>query len=234
MSIRPFQTNTELLKYSRVLLRVMVGNYRKDMSICLRRSGGTMRRIGGSVRRVGGSHAYFPALMTSIGFLDFLSGLYAGTLERHSLHELKAYAGKFMNASTYDTLRLEILYEMFRHKLAHLGYLPVVFDTTKTRQKKSNQLLRQRPRRITWSVYTSMRKQPIEIEDFTTPRYLKSKHYPAWRIPYDCRIYISLRRLQTDIIKSIYGRRSGYLRALEGDSRLREHFATCMRYYFPP
>jgi hypothetical protein len=219
MSIRPFQTNTELLNYSRVLLRVMLGNYRKDMSICLRRNGD-------------GSHAYFPALMTSIGFLDFLSGLYAGTLEHQRLDELKAYASRFMNPANYDSLRLEILYEMFRHKLAHLGYLPVVFDTTTTRNP--NRFSGQPPRRITWTVCASGRKQPIEIkEDFTTPQYLKRKHYPPWRIPYDCRVYISLRRIQTDIRKSIYGR-FGYLRALEGDPKLHERFAACMRYYFPP
>ena len=214
MSIRPFQSKRELLKYSRVLLRVMVRNYRKDMSICLRRNGD-------------GSHAYFPALMTSIGFLDFLSGLYAGTLERHSLHELKAYAGRFMNPSHYDSLRLEILYEMFRHKLAHLGYLPVVFDTATKPKTFSIQ------KRLTWTVYASKRTQPIEIKDFTTPQYLTREHYPRWQIPYDCRVRISLRRLQTDIIKSINGR-SGYLSALEGESTLLEKFAACMRYYFPP
>src|SRR6266540_1935510 len=152
--------------------------------------------------------------MTSIGFLDFLSGLYAGTLEYQRLDELKAYAGRFMNPANYDSLRLEILYEMFRHKLAHLGYLPVVFDTTTTTKRKSNRFSGQPPRRITWTVCASRREQPIEIKDLTTPQYPKREHYPPWRIPYDCRVYISLKRLQTDIRKSIYGR-SGYLRALE-------------------
>jgi hypothetical protein len=119
-----------------VFLRELVKNFRKDISICL-------------TADTAGSHAYFPALMTSIAFADFLSGLYAGTLERHSLKELKAYAAKFMNRSNYDSLALEILYEMFRHKLAHLGYLPVVFDTA----TKRNRFAGQPHRRITWIVY---------------------------------------------------------------------------------
>jgi hypothetical protein len=83
MSIQPFQTNTELLHYSRILLRVMVGNYRKGMSICLRRN-------------CDGSHAHFPALMTSVGFLDFLSGLYAGFRSMHAIL-LSATARKEMS-----------------------------------------------------------------------------------------------------------------------------------------
>jgi hypothetical protein len=214
MTIRPFQSDKALIKYSRVLLRELVKNFRKDMAICLRRGGG--------------SHAYFPALMTSIGFADFLSGLNSGTLEHQHLKELKAYAGRFMNSQNYDTLRLEILYEMFRHKLAHLGYLPVVFDTA----TKPNRFSGQPRRHITWGVYATRRKQPIEVEDLTTQQYLTRATYP-WHVPYDCRVRISLQHLQIDIIKSIYGP-SGYLRALEADSRLRNNFAVCMRYYFPP
>src|SRR2546430_1655974 len=103
MTIQPFRSDQELLEFSRVFLRALVQNFRKDISICL-------------TADTAGRHAYFPALMTSIAFADFLSGLYAGTLERQSLNELKAYAAKFMNRSNYNPLRLEILYEMFRHK----------------------------------------------------------------------------------------------------------------------
>ena len=72
MKISPFRSDADLLKFSNVFLRAQVGSYRKDMAICL-----TADKAG--------HHAYFPALMTSIGFADFLSGLYAGTLDRHGL-----------------------------------------------------------------------------------------------------------------------------------------------------
>jgi hypothetical protein len=213
MTIQPFQSDRELVKFSRVFLPALVQSFRKDISICL-------------TADTAGHHAYFPALMTSIAFADFLSGLYAGRLEGQSLKELKEYAATFMNQTNYDSLRLEILYVMFRHKLAHLGYLPVVFDTA----TKPNRF-GQPHRRITWTVYASRRKRPIEIEDFTAQQYLKRrKHYPSWCVPYNCRVRISLRHLQTDIIKST----SGYLRALEADSKIRHNFAACMRVYFPP
>jgi hypothetical protein len=158
MTIQPFQSDEELLKFSRAFLRVLVQNFRKDISICL---------TADRARR----HAYFPALMTCIAFTDFLSGLYAGKLEGHGLKELKSYAAKFMNQSNYGSLELEILYEMFRHKLAHLGYFPAVFDTaTKPNRFPPGQ---SPPRRITWIVYASRRKRPIEIEGFDDTTILK-------------------------------------------------------------
>jgi hypothetical protein len=217
MTIQPFKSDQELIEFSRAFLRVLVQNFHKDLSICLTAGKGR-------------SHAYFPALMTCIGFADFLSGLYAGKLEGHGLKELKAYATKFMGRSNYGSLELEILYEMFRHKLAHLAYLPAVFDTA----KKRNRFLGQPRRRITWIVYASRRKRPIEIEDLTTQRYLrKRKHYPSWDVSYDCIVRISVKHFQTDIIKSVYGN-SGFLRALESDPTIRHHFAACMEVYFPP
>jgi hypothetical protein len=225
MTIQPFQSKQELLKLSRAFVRVLVQNFRKDIRICL-----TAERDRRNRRRSSRSHAYFPALMTCIGFTDFLSGLYAGKLEGHGLNELKAYAAKFMDQSNYGSLELDILYEMFRHKLAHLGYLPVVFDTATKRKRFSGPPFR----RITWGVYARRRQRPIEIEDLTTQRYLpKRKHYPSWDVPYDCIVRISVKHFQTDIIKSIYGQ-SGYLRALEVDPIMQHSFAACMRVYFPP
>jgi hypothetical protein len=64
------------------------------------------------------SHAYVPALMTCISFLDLLSGLHAGKLKGQSVAELVAYAGRFMNAAHYPKLELSVLYEMMRHKIA--------------------------------------------------------------------------------------------------------------------
>ena len=154
--------------------------------------------------------------------------MYAGTLEGHGLRELKDYAEKFMDNLKYDTRRLETLYEVFRHKLAHLCYPYPVFNTA----TKKNRFHNQPVQRVTWTVYASKRKEPIEVIDFPTPQYVERSLRP-WDVWYNCRTCISLPMLRGDIIKSIYGA-SGYLRALEGDPKLRENFAKCMRVYFPP
>ena len=72
--------------------------------------------------------AYFPALMSCISFADLLSGLYAGKLEGHALKELRNYASKFLGAE-YTADRIDVLYECFRHKVAHLAQPYAVFDT---------------------------------------------------------------------------------------------------------
>src|SRR5271154_5251052 len=106
MSIAPFKSDEELVKFARTFFRDRIETFRKDVAICM-------------TRDARGHHAYFPALITCIAFADLLSGLYAGNLRHHSLKELKEYARKFMKAEyTSDPRRLDILYEFLRHKIA--------------------------------------------------------------------------------------------------------------------
>jgi hypothetical protein len=64
MTIAPFITDKELIAFARTFLRDRVESFRKDVAICL----------AADQKR---HHAYFPALITCIGFLDLLSGLHA-------------------------------------------------------------------------------------------------------------------------------------------------------------
>jgi hypothetical protein len=86
MTIAPFTTDGELISFARKFFRDRVGSFRKDVAICL-----TANRNR--------HHAYFPGLITCIGFIDLLSGLYAGRLEGHGLQELKGYASRFLNVT---------------------------------------------------------------------------------------------------------------------------------------
>lgn len=115
MSFQPFKSEKDLTQYAARFFRDRVQSFRKDVDICL-------------TANAGGHHAYFPALITCIGFLDFLSGLNAGKLEGHGLTELKAYISKFFRRKS-DYVHADILYVMFRHKIAHLAYPYLVFDT---------------------------------------------------------------------------------------------------------
>ena len=138
MTIAPFKSDKELISFSRSFLHDRVGSLRKDIAICL-------------TANADRSHAYFPALMACIGFADLLSGLYAGKLEGQGLSELKSYAARFMDVANYDPLRLQILYLAFRHKLAHLSFPYVVFDTASRKEFASH-----KQRRVTWTVHASM------------------------------------------------------------------------------
>jgi hypothetical protein len=214
MAIAPFASDKELILFAKSFFRDRVGSFRKDVAICLTADANR-------------HHAYFPALITCIGFVDLLSGLHAGKLEGHSLGELKKYAARFMDGANYDSLRLEILYLAFRHKIAHLSVPYVVFDTATRKEFKS-----QKRRRITWTVHAGKRAVPIELADLPTPVFLKKTLRP-WPVSYDCRVIVSVRKFQIDIIRSIYGP-AGYLECLRSNSIAREHFARCMKVLFPP
>lgn len=208
-----FNSDKELVTFARKFSRNHVESFRKDVAICM-------------TRDARGHHAYFPALITCIAFLDLISGLYAGTLQKHGLEELKQYAKKFMRAE-YTTDRLNVLYEFLRHKVAHLAHPYPVFDTiTKPKTFKG-----QPRRRVTWTVYAAKRRPAIELIAFPTPQLLLKTIRP-WEVSYNCRIKISIRSFETDIVKSINGA-SGYLQHLKSDRVARANFTKCMIEYFP-
>ena len=209
-----FESDEKLLRFAKQFLRDQIDGFRKDIRICL-----TMDHL----RR----HAYFPALIRCISFVDFLGGLHAGDIEDHGLSELQSYARKFMDTANYDDLVLGILYEGFRHKIAHLSDLYPVFDTS-TKPKK----FAAPHRRITWTVYAGKRTPPIELIPYANPIFLRKTKTP-WPVSYDHRIHISLRSFANDIVKSINGP-SGYFRHLQSSSSARKNFEKSMQKFFSP
>jgi hypothetical protein len=119
---------------------------------------------------VRGQHAYFPALITCIAFVDLLSGLYAGNLQHHSRSELERYAEKFMKPE-YTTDRVRVLYEFLRHKIAHLAYPYPVFDTV----TKQHAFKGQPRRRITWTVYASKRRPALRSASLVSKSILSNR-----------------------------------------------------------
>jgi hypothetical protein len=79
MSIAYFASDEELVSFAQTFFRSRVETFRKDVAICMKPD---------ALER----HAYFPALIICIAFVELLSGLYAGKLEHNRLGELKQYA----------------------------------------------------------------------------------------------------------------------------------------------
>lgn len=219
MAAQRFSSDKELIAFAEKFLRRQTSKFRKDINICL-----TGRRRRGAT---GLTHAYFPALITCIGFADLLSGLYAGDLQKHGLKELHGYASKFMDAKKYDLLQLTILYEAFRHKVAHLNHPYMVFDT----QTKPRAFLGQPRRRITWIVYASRRSVPIELIKLSSAQNLDKSQAP-WPVTYDHIVKISVRSIATDILRSLKGQ-NGYLAYLKSDKAARSNFEKCMNDFYP-
>jgi hypothetical protein len=126
MPVLPFSSDAEIVQFAKAFLDEHLVRFRKDIKICL-------------TRNAKGEHAYFPALITCIAFAEFLSALHAGNLGGPGLKQLNDYASDFMTVE-YDADRLAILYECFRHKVAHLALPYAVFDTD-TKPKKPRRLI---------------------------------------------------------------------------------------------
>jgi len=143
------------------------------------------------------------------------------------LKELKDYVSKFMDKAVYTDDRLNVLYECFRHKVAHLAHPYVVFDANATAKKKNNPFAGQPRRLITWTVHAKGPRPPIQIVRVARTQIKKAP--TPWDVFYDHEVTVSVSGLASDIVKSI----PKYLRHLKTDSDARRRFRECMPSYFP-
>jgi hypothetical protein len=212
MPVLPFCSDDEVVNFAKAFLDEHRERFQKDIAICLKPDDNN-------------SHAYFPALITCIAFLDLLSGLRAGKLDGQKLPELKNYVSQFMDPLAYTEDRLDVLYECFRHKVAHLAQPYVVFDTDSTRGKTFGG----KPRRlIAWTVRASGPRPTIDIVPVNCRKQILRAATP-WPVFYDHRVTVSIRGFAADIAKSI----PRYLRHLRTEAEARENFRRCMANYFP-
>jgi hypothetical protein len=210
MPVLPFSTDAEVVQFARAFLKEHLARFCKDIKICL-------------TPNAKGEEAYFPTMITCIAFAEFLSGLYAGTLDGDGHKKLKKYTVKFMPAE-YTADRIDILYECFRHKVAHLALPYVVFDTA-----SKSKTFHRRPRRlITWIVTAGRGRPPIQIAKVNPAKQIQSAVTP-WAVYYDHIVTVYLCNLAYDIKSSV----AKYLRHLEADSAARDNFEKCMSDYFP-
>lgn len=212
-NIYPFKTKRDVVRFAKMFIRRRIIGFRKDIDICLT----------ANAKR---SHAYMPGLMTCLSFMDLLSGLYSGKVDRHNHVHFLGYAKAFLiPTGRYDEDTLKILYIGFRHKIAHLSHPYFVFDTSRDSRIGGPR------KRITWTIGAAHRKPPIELIPYPTRRLMRQQPTPR-KVYYDYRIKISVRSLARDAIKTVRGP-NGYLKRLETSPKLRAHFRKCMSEFYP-
>jgi hypothetical protein len=97
MSIAPFRSDKQLLKFAERFFRNRLETFRKDIDICM-------------TPNSRGEHAYFPALFIFIAFADLLSGLHAGKVWPRP-EDFKRYAAKFIRHPEYTPDHVNMLRE---------------------------------------------------------------------------------------------------------------------------
>lgn len=204
-------TGGDMRRFAPLFVRDRMGGFGKDMKICL-------TGIQSETRK-GLTHAYFPALMSCCGTLEYLSGFLAGHARPCSTQELLDYALKYMPQPDYADDAIRVLHRALRHPIAHRGIASGVWVDNHESRKG---------RRITWRVHADCRRPAIRI--------LQEKGVlrrdPPWECPYTHRVHISLGRLWRDIFDSALGAR-GYCAELEANEGLQRKFASCMRRLYP-
>jgi hypothetical protein len=212
-SLATLKSQRELVSYAQRFVKSRIKVFRKDLSICLKAD-------------ANGRHAYMPALMTCISLLELLSGLYAGQLKSIGLRGIINYTEKFMDSNVYSSDPLAVLYEMFRHKIAHITQPYGVFDTHLDVGKK-HQLKNKPQRRITWKVNATNRYPPIDI---ISENGTLTKSSP-WAVTYSHRCIVSIHRLKVDIPRSAL-KAGGYWENMSVDSNAQHNFLKCMHEFF--
>jgi hypothetical protein len=205
---RGFPDNPE--QFARAFVEGRLSGFAKDMHICLR---GIHKRAN---NRSVLTHAYFPALMSCCGMLEYMTGLYIGRINGLGRREVTAHAIKYLPQPDYNADVIRILFDAFRNALAHRGIASGVWID---RHHAT------RGRRLTWKVFANATRPPIDVrldEDVLT---IDS----PWPCRITHRVHIRLGRLWRDIRKSA----NGYIADLVASHDLLDKFFDCMEELYP-
>ena len=94
--------------------------------------------------RAGLTHAYFPALASCCGTLEYLTALYQGNTNGIGWQQIAAFAERYLPQPAFDKETVRILFDAFRHPVAHRGIASGVWIDRNNGVGKG--------RRLTWKV----------------------------------------------------------------------------------
>lgn len=194
----------------RFVLDRMAG-FEKDIDICLTPMP--------SKTRPGPTHAYFPALASCCGTLEYLAGLYkGGRLDTIGWRDVAGWARQYLPQPDYDENTMRIFVEAFRNSIAHRGIASGVWIDRKTGDGHG--------RRFTWKVLADSRRPAISFVE--EQKALVGD--PPWPCPYSHRAHIHLRSLSVDIRRGAFA----YAKDVRADAKLAKKFFECMKELYPP
>ncbi len=195
------------VRFATEFLRARLLGFEKDMQICL---AGVYSKEKGRI-----THAYFPALATCCGMLEYLAGLHVGRLDGLGRREIDLYA-KFLPTPGYDSETIRVLFDAFRNAVAHRGIASGVWLDRSPQG---------RGRKLTWKVLADTRRPALEV----VASEGVIRYDSPWPSPYTHRVHIHLGRLWRDIRDSV----EGYIERLGASKELQDNFFACMKSLYP-
>jgi hypothetical protein len=190
-------------------IRGRLSGFEKDMRICL-----TPARSSSSSRI---THAYFPALGACYGMLEYLTALHRGNIMGIGWQQVADWARDFLPQPDYDRETIRILFDAFRHPVAHRGIASGVWVDRNYRHGQG--------RRLTWKVLADAKRPACQV----VAESGQLRRDPPWPCSYTHRVHIHLRAFQVDIRDAA----KSYADALATNGSLLLNFESCMRQLYP-
>lgn len=189
-------------------IQARLQGFEKEMKVCL-----TPMRSESSKAP---THAYLPALAACCGLLEYLTGLYRGRLEGNGWQQIAEFAVRYLPQPDYDEETVRILFQVFRHPIAHRGIASGIWVDRNHGPGKG--------RRMTWQVSADAKRPACEI----LPETGRLTRDPPWPCLYTHRGHIHLRSMWVDI-------RNAAKRYSEdvADQQLLARFVECMKRLYP-
>jgi hypothetical protein len=182
--------------------------FTKDMGICL--TGIPDPKRPGRI-----THAYFPALASCCGMLEYMTMLYLGEIRTRKAKDIQKYVTAYLPGYTTDTVR--ILWDAFRNTVAHRSIATGVWVDHDARNGG---------RRCTWSLHADATHPFMEV----LPQKNKLIYESPWECEYTHRVHIHLGRLWRDIRDSV----ERYSVDVAAQPQLLANFMKSMRDIYPP
>ena len=183
--------------------------FEKDMRICL-----TSIELPETKKK---TVAYFPALAACCSTLEYFVNLHRGNLNPAGHQQVATFAEEYLPQPDFDAETVRVLFQAFRHPVAHRGIASGVWVDQQPGQNHG--------RRMVWAVSVSSRRPACAV--IKEPGVLKQD--PPWPTAYTNRVHINLGALWRDIASA--GR--AYAAAVQSDAELQRKFAACMRRMYP-
>jgi hypothetical protein len=183
--------------------------FEKDMTICL-----TSFDSPVSGKK---THAYFPALAACLATLEYFVALHRGNLKPAGWVQIAAFASRYLPQQDFDKETVRILFQAFRHPVAHRGITTGIWvDQTPGIGKG---------RRLAWMISAGTKRPACQV--IAEIGILKKD--PPWPTAYTHRVHIHLGALWRDICD---GARL-YAKEIAVDPKLQVRFDTCMQHLYP-
>lgn len=195
--------------FAREFVLSRLSGFEKDIRICLTTSPSKM----GSVP----THAYFPALATCCGTLEYLAALYRGQVNGLGWRDVSAWANRYLPQPDYEEDPVRVLVDAFRNAVAHRGIATGVWVDHKPGAGHG--------RRLTWKILANSTRPSVRVvaEDGVL------RNDPPWPCPYSHRVHIHLKSLSADICNGA----KAYAHEVAENHQLSARFFRCMHQLYP-